>query len=118
MTKEMITANECPIIFDYASDETIAAIEQLPRESLADLESASRAIAGDLGIDCEVAVTHETIEDFENSRTFHWVLMGTDISDDCTKNSRAWKNIQTRKGETRGSMAVVDCGDLRAVLTA
>lgn len=101
----------------HISDDSLAAIEQIPENAWAAVQAAADLIdASNIGLDCEVAATHETIEDFQKSRNKHWAERGQTLT--ATLDGRAWKNIQIAKGQRRQSLAVIDCGEIRIALTA
>lgn len=57
---------------NYMSEESLAALEQAPDSAWDAIQAAADTLeASDIGVDCEVATTNETIEDFENSRKAH-----------------------------------------------
>ena len=90
-------------------------LETLTQAQFDKLESATRAMGNnDVGIDNALIKTHETLEDFENSRKSHWR--------ECRKHriendAVFYSDVQMLKGMSRISeMAVVDLGDFRIVL--
>ena len=100
----------------HMTDESLAAIEQIADADFAALQAAAEAIdASDIGIDCEVAITRETLKDFENSRATKWAEKGKRTQGE---GFITYENIQLTKGERRQTLAVIDCGDFRACLTA
>ena len=108
---------------DYMSETTLTALEALPEsaDTITALRAACDALTGceDFGIDCEVAVTHETLADFLNSRKNNWSVRG-EMSEHAFGNFPVivFKQIQLEKGTRRHSLAVIDFGDIRAALTA
>jgi hypothetical protein len=100
----------------YIDDDSLAAIEQIPADKWATVMAAAEAIdAADIGLDCTVAATRETLDDFEDSRAKHWAERGKCVRGD---GFSAYSNIQIAKGRRRQSLAVIDCGDIRIALTA
>ena len=70
------------------------------------------------GIDCSVAITHETLADFDNSRVNYWSEKGSRKVIDCAGLSAIlYKRLQLSKGAERVEMVVVDLGDRRVALT-
>lgn len=112
MTKpELLKSNT-----DHMTDESLAAIEQAPESAWSTIVAAAKAIdAEDIGLDCEVATTTETLEDFENSRSNYWSERGKRTQGE---GFVTYENVQIAKGQRRQSLAVVDCGDFRIALTA
>lgn len=105
----------------YISDDSLAALEQIPEAAwqavceIADDEHGWQ----ELGIECAVAATHETLEDFDNSRMNHWAERGkrSEVEFD-NFVGRNYVGFQTTKGQRRSQMLVIDCGDIRIALTA
>lgn len=112
MTKqEHIEANA-----KYISDDSLAALEQAPESAWETIQAAADALdASDIGTDCEVAATHETMEDFENSRLTAWAERGKRVAGE---GFVIYENFQITKGARRQSLAVIDCGEIRIALTA
>jgi hypothetical protein len=112
MTKqELISENE-----KHMTNESLAAITSAPESAWAAIIAAAASIeAEDIGIDCEAATTHETLEDFDNSRVSAWAERGKRTQGE---GFITYENIQIAKGQRRQSLAVVDCGDFRIALTA
>jgi hypothetical protein len=112
MTKqELISENE-----KHMTNESLAAITSAPEAAWETIVAAAAAIdAEDIGIDCEAATTHETMEDFDNSRMNHWSERGKRVAG---SGFVVYENIQITKGQRRQRLAVIDCGDFRLCLTA
>ena len=101
----------------HIDDDSMAALEQIPADKWATVIAAAEAIdAAEIGLDCTVAVTRETLDDFANSHKNHWSEQGKTTT--AILDGRAWRNVQIAKGQRRVSLAVVDCGDFRVCLTA
>ena len=107
MTKaEYIEENDC-----VASYSHLAVIEQLTDEMFASIEAA--------GIDpgYELARTHETLEDFDNSRANHWATKGTrEEKTFAGRAGRTYTGMQTLKCHRRETLTVVDCGEFRVAI--
>jgi len=100
----------------YISDESLAALDQAPESAWSAIQAAADAIdASDIGTDCEVAATAETMEDFDNSRMTCWTERGKRVAGN---GFVVYENIQIAKGERRQNVAVIDCGEIRIALTA
>ena len=73
--------------------------------------------ATDPGIDCAVAITTETIGDFDHSRATYWREKGSRTEIDCAGLPAVYYDrLQLRKGSDRVSQVVIDLGDRRVVL--
>ena len=71
----------------------------------------------DPGIDCAVAITTETINDFDNSRATYWREKGSRTEIDYAGLPAVYYDrLQLRKGSDRVSQVVIDLGDRRVVL--
>lgn len=108
-----------PESVNYMSDETVSALEVLPEECWPALVAASEELTGDadVGVACRVAVTKETLDNFDASRDQYWTERGCRYEltfDD--RHARHYVEFQTRKGERRQQMIVVECGEWRACL--
>jgi hypothetical protein len=105
---------------NYLDDNSRAAIEQIPENLFA--EVCSMALEdmgwGDIGIDCQVAITNETLKDYDNSRINHWSERGRSMPfTDGTLPGNIYSGFQLAKGQQRHEMAVIDLGDKRLALT-
>ena len=70
------------------------------------------------GIDCSVAITHETVEDFDNSMKHHWRECGDRIEYNFDGvRAVEYKNVQLFKGQTRFNQMIVDLGKIRVCLS-
>lgn len=104
---------------DYLNKESAVSIDGLADSDwpavLAALEELNN---GELpGIDCAVAHTAETLEDFDRSRREHWTDRGSRLVVDCAERPAIlYLRLQIRRGEQRSDMIVVDLGERRAVL--
>ena len=104
----------------YLDDRILANLEQIPNEAWgAVVESVDLANAGgsEPGIDCDITITHDTIDDFETARREHWrecrratmlTLGGLKVAN--------YLGVQMHKGDRRRDIAVVDCGKIRVCL--
>ena len=105
----------------YMSDESAAALEQIPAAMWDRVLAAfdEQVNGGEIGIDCEVAVTHETLADFDNSALNHWNEIDSSeaIESDGEKIGMAFHAVQLARGQRRHELVVVDCGEIRVVLT-
>ena len=71
----------------------------------------------DPGIDCAVAITTETINDFDNSRATYWREKGSRTEIECAGLPAVYYDrLQLRRGSDRVSQVVIDLGDRRVVL--
>jgi hypothetical protein len=108
--------------------ENAAYIDENSAVSLSSLDDAAWpalvAAVGELhpgatepGVDCYVAVTHETLDDFQSSRDNHWRVRGV-RSDHVVAGYRAVKygRFQLQRGDQRRTQIVVDLGDIRVAL--
>lgn len=112
---EYLAANE-----SYLDENSAAAISTLPDgtwsailEALDELSCGAR----DPGIDCKVAITHETLDDFDAARTSRWSERGS-RSEHEFQGLRALKfeRFQLFRGQPRRDSVVVDLGDRRVAL--
>jgi hypothetical protein len=116
MTKqELISENT-----DHMTDESLAAIEQIPEAAWDSVTTIALDENGwdEIGLNCDVSITHETLEDFDNSRINHWSERGqrSEIEANGFK-AIGYSGLQIAKGQQRKEMIVVDCGDVRACLS-
>ena len=73
--------------------------------------------ATDPGIDCNVAITHETLADFDAARVNHWSERGS--RDEHNFNGIAaikYERFQLARGQERRDMVVLDLGAVRLSL--
>lgn len=104
----------------YCGDDSAAALEGLPAAAWPALVAACDEMGcGDApGIDCAVAKTNETIDDFDASRAAHWSEPGRRSELDLAgRRAVMYERCQLRRGDQRLTQIVVDCGDSRAVLS-
>ena len=69
------------------------------------------------GIDCNVAITHETLADFDAARANHWSERGS--RDEHTFGDIAaikYERFQLARGQERRDMVVLDLGAVRLSL--
>jgi len=105
---------------EYVDDDSAAALESLPESAWPIIVKAGKAMAGggdSPGIDFTVATTRETVENFL-SASKSWNECGAEkqISDEPIIIT--FEGVQALKGQRRVSLAIIDLGDVRAVLTA
>jgi len=104
---------------EYVDDDSAAALESLPESAWAHIVEAGKALTrgGDSpGIDFQVVTTRETIENFLDARR-SWNEMGRRVDWQETPRVIIFEDMQALKGQWRASIAVIDFGDVRAVLT-
>ena len=73
--------------------------------------------ATDPGIDCNVAITHETLADFDDARANHWSERGS--RDEHNFDGIAaikYERFQLTRGQERRDMVVLDLGAVRLSL--
>lgn len=105
----------------FVDEDSAAAIESLPVEAWPALVQAWSDYNGpdqQPGIDCTVAVTHETLADFDDSRARFWNEKGSreELEIGGFKAIK-YERFQLRRGDTRRAcQIVIDFGDLRAAL--
>ena len=106
----------------YSDENSTTALEQIDEaylpalnEALEDFQSGADL---QLGCDCSVAVTHETLADFDAARANHW--NGRGARDDVEVGgckARRFKNFQLFEGQPRRSgMIVIQLGDICATI--
>lgn len=105
----------------YIDFDTAAALSSLDDSAWPALVAALGEInfgAMEPGIDCAVAVTHETVADFDASRAQHWAERGV-RSEHVVAGFKAVKyaKFQLQRGHTRRTQIVIDLGDIRVALT-
>jgi hypothetical protein len=113
--QEYITANS-----RWLGERISANLAQVPDDKwpaiIAGLD-ALNAGGSDPGIDCDVVVTRETLEDFERSREQYWAERGTKKEAELAGcRSLLFDHFQRGRGEPRTSCLVIDIGDRRVVL--
>ena len=105
----------------WLSESSAVAIERIPAPAwLAVLEGVNIVAGGkEPGIDCGIAVTNETLEDFDAARQNHWKTKGTRTARMIESlTCLHFERFQLRAGDTRRSQFVIDAGDLRICLIA
>ena len=71
------------------------------------------------GIDCQIATTFETFEDFENARSSAWNEKGNKKQVEVEGvNVVIYKGFQLKKNQKRKDSAILDLGDFRVVLSS
>lgn len=102
---------------DNMDDDNAAAVEQIPAEMFAAVVAASLT-GGEPGIDCDVAVTHETLADFDDARKNSWNEKGgREVAQVNGQTVHYYKNVQVLRGQRRTDLTVIDCGEIRVVLS-
>lgn len=103
-------------------DETsLSVLEKLPESAWGSLvECTDEYLAvGDMpGLDCRLVSTRETLDDFLNARANHWQEPGRveEITTEAGIKALHFQCLQTRKGEQRTDMVVIDFGETRISL--
>ncbi len=102
---------------DYMDADSLAALEALDDAAWPVLvEACQMAGAGDVGIDNDIALTHETLAEFDASRN-GWSERGEREEIEVSGTAgRAYKNIQMHKGERRCNLIVLDFGAHRVAM--
>ena len=105
---------------NWIDERSAAAITQLNDAQwpavLAALDEYSGG-ATDPGIDCNVAITHETLADFDDARANHWSERGS--RDEHNFDGIAaikYERFQLTRGQERRDMVVLDLGAVRLSL--
>jgi len=104
----------------YIDDQSAAAISQVTDEQWPAVLAALDLYSGGAtapGIDCRVAVTRETLDDFDSARDNHWNERGRRAQHridglDC----RVYERFQIARGTERRDMTVLDLGVVRLSL--
>ena len=105
--------------YEYYSDAAASAIEALPESCWAALQEACDELTGtiDVGVDCDVTATSDTIEGFDDARKNHWSECKNRVEHVFDGfNAVEYVAVQASKGQIRATIIVVDCGEVRAVL--
>ena len=106
---------------NYMDDGSLAALESLDDSAWRILCKASHiAGAGDPGIDNEIALTHETLDNFDASR-HGWSERGErkkiEVGGvDGWHPGRVYTGIQIAQGQRRKNLVVLDCGNQRVTM--
>ena len=102
---------------NYMDDDSLTALESLDDSAWPVLVEAARlAGAGDPGIDNDIALAHETLAQFDDSRNA-WSERGEREEIEVSGIAgRVYKNIQTHKGERRCNLIVLDFGSQRVTM--
>jgi hypothetical protein len=100
----------------YVQPSTVDLLTSLTDEQFNRIVEATEMMGGsEPGIDNAMVKTHETLEDFDNSRRQHWA--------ECRKATagadyRHFEGVQMARGKARISdLVVVDLGDFRVALS-
>ena len=102
---------------DYMDAASLAALEVLDDAAWPVLvEAGQMAGAGDVGIDNEIALTHETLAEFDDSRNA-WSERGARREIEVGGVAgREYKDIQIAKGQRRQNLIVLDFGSQRVTM--
>lgn len=102
---------------DYMDAASLAALEVLDDAAWPVLvEACQMAGAGDPGIDNEIALTHETLAEFDASRNA-WSERGEREEIEVSGTAgRVYENIQVHKGARRCNLIVLDFGAQRVTM--
>ena len=102
---------------NYMDDDSLTALESLDDSAWPVLVEAARlAGAGDPGIDNEIALTHETLAQFDDSRNA-WSERGARREIEVGGVAgREYKDIQIAKGQRRQNLIVLDFGSQRVTM--
>lgn len=101
------------------SDSAIA-ISQIPDAAWSAILEALDDLSGgatEPGIDCAVAITRETLADFDHTRATHWSERGSRT--ECEFGgfkALKFEKFQPKRGEQRKDILVVDLGEIRVAL--
>jgi hypothetical protein len=68
------------------------------------------------GLDCDVVITHETLEDFEASRKGWRECASMKNTKIAGHAALTFSGVQMYKGQSRRDFVVLDLGDIRVVL--
>lgn len=112
--QEYITANA-----KWLGERVSANLAQIPDAALPALVAACNDLGGgdEPGIDCDVIITHESLADFDASRSQHWSEPGVREEVEYSGfKAVSYERLQLRKGTPRVSIIVVDIGDKRVAL--
>ena len=104
----------------WLSDDNSDSLCQIPDEAWNAIVEATGTInmgATDPGIDCSIAITHETLADFEESRATFWTEKGKMTRLTIGGYSALYfERFQLRRGQPRRDQLVMDLGEIRAAL--
>ena len=102
---------------NYMDDDSLATLEVLDDAAWPVLVEAARlAGAGDPGIDNDIALTHETLAQFDDSRN-GWTERGEREEIEVSGTAgRVYENIQVHKGARRCNLIVLDFGAQRVTM--
>lgn len=105
-------------VSSYISDDnTRAVLETLTQAEFDRLQAVSEDLTGDdeVGLGTRLAVTAETIADFDNSRATAWSEKGAREDVD---GGVIYRQVQIAKGQQRIDLAVVPLGARTIVMTS
>ena len=107
-------------IFLPSDDPSTAAICQIPDTAWPAVVAAVDEYTGggiEPGIDCAVAVTRETLDEFRQARREHWRERGTEQAMTIGGyRGLLFRSFQLHKGAERRDMLVLDIGTIRVSL--
>jgi len=104
----------------WIDEASAAAISRIPADKWPAVIAALNIQSGgatDPGIDCNVAITHETLADFDAARANHWSERGS--REEHTFDGIAaikYERFQLARGRERRDMVVLDLGAVRLSL--
>jgi hypothetical protein len=112
--KEVTPENE-----PYMSEDSKTALEQIDAAYWPALVAACQEVGQeDPGVDCTVAVEHDSIESFDDSMENHWSeCKSREEIDVGGPRAVVYYGVQIYRGAQRRDIVVVDCGKLRAAMT-
>jgi len=101
----------------YIDEASLAVLEEVDQETFDRMCAmvANFGYNGDPGIDCRVSITNGTVSDFDAARRESWAEKGTREE---TAAGISYFEVQTRKGEQRRNVAVMQWGDRVIALIA
>lgn len=105
---------------DYLNDRILANLEQIPDEAwnvVVECVDLANSGGSEPGIDCDIAITHDTLDDFETARSEHWrECRRATISTVGGFQVASYSGVQMHKGGQRRDIAIIDCGEIRVCL--
>lgn len=104
----------------YLDDRVLANLEQIPDaawDAVVKCVDLANSGGSEPGIDCDIAITHDTIDDFETARREHWrECHRAAMSTVDGFHVASYSGVQMHKGGQRRDIAVIDCGEIRVCL--
>jgi hypothetical protein len=103
----------------YIDKNSAAIVEKLTDEQFAFLVSATEDLTdggNEPGIDSSLVRTHETLIDFDTSRSENWAERGARKDINVGVAAVKYEKVQVLKGQPRCDFIVVDLGDYRIVV--